>query len=297
MLVRASAVQNKSEASLSLSQKKKKKKKKNSSLRLSFDRPPSRQRRRNTPRPTQRGQNTETRPLCPPSLSSTMPASVSDDPIGTRAALRDLLELRAALVDDGRRAGEEPAGASGEGGRSSCCREWEEALVTEVQVCRSGSQKGRARLKREEKGSIDRSVAVKFFLFRFFQKQKQKNSTRHRTSSAAPARPSRAQNTPRPSAPWPFSPAGTSWICLWRARRTLSKKARRRRRAAAAQTRRRLLRPSSARCARGPPRCSTRGGPCWRTARPSPRESLPRSKSARRSRRLAPRRRRRSCES
>lgn len=99
------------------------------------------------------------------SMSSTMPASASDDPIGARAALRGLLELRSALlvVDGGLLRAGEPADVSGEGGRSSSCfRAWEEALVAEVQVRSNASQKGRERKTREgerKRGRREGSIA------------------------------------------------------------------------------------------------------------------------------------------
>ena len=141
-----------------------------------------------------------------------------------------------------------------------------------------------------------KNLTVLFFPEKSHQTSRQKKRS-HRTSSAAPARPPLARSTPRPSAPCASLPAGTSWICHWRALRTFSKRARRRRRAAAAQPRRRRRHSIFALCARGPPRCSTRGGHCSRTARPRRRRSWPRPRSGRGPRKRGPRRRRRRCES
>ena len=258
---------------------------------------------------------------------------IGNDPIGARATLRGLLELRSALElddDGGRRlppleASSPPADASGGWGEqpsSSCCLESERLLLSEVQVRVGGTDqmKGgkRGRLEREgrERGRSNRcsfffpkNLTEPFFPEKshrtFFPRKISPNLSRqkkrsHRTSSAAPARPPLARNTPRPSAPCAFVPAGTSWICHWRALRTFSKRARRRRRAAAAQPRRRRRRRRHsifALYARGPPRCSTRGGHCSRTARPRRRRSWPRPRSGRGPRKRGPRRRRRRCES
>lgn len=63
-------------------------------------------------------------------------ANEQDDPIGARAALAGLLELRSALQlggIDGRAASGSPA-ASDNQERPSRCLQWKEALVSEVQV-------------------------------------------------------------------------------------------------------------------------------------------------------------------
>ncbi len=119
-------------------------------------------------------------------LSSAMSVPVSDpignDPIGARATLRGLLELRSALElddDGGRRlppleASSPPADASGGWGEqpsSPCCLESERLLFSEVQVRVGGTDqmKGgrRGRLERgEERG---RSNRCSFFSRRISQ--------------------------------------------------------------------------------------------------------------------------------